>query len=62
MESITIMINQDYKPLVEEIDAIAEQCQTSRAGIIRSVLCDVFEFTPGRPMNGYNSKALRENK
>lgn len=55
MEYITIPINEDYKPLLAIIDEIALECKTSRAGIIRTVLCDTFEFSPRKPIIGQNS-------
>jgi hypothetical protein len=48
---IGLQLTEDYSPLIAEIDEIAKQCDTSRSAVIRMVLCDVFNFTPGKAMN-----------
>ena len=43
---IGIPFTEDYKPLLEEIDAIAKEANVSRSAVVRSILCDAFQFTP----------------
>jgi hypothetical protein len=52
---IGLQLSEDYAPLIDEIDEIAKECDTSRSAVIRGILCDFFEFTPGKAMKDRNS-------
>jgi Ribbon-helix-helix protein, copG family len=43
---ISIPFTEDYAPLIAEIDKIAKEANVSRSAVIRSILCDAFQFTP----------------
>ncbi|HOW13515.1 hypothetical protein [Methanosarcina sp.] len=52
---ITTNLRDDYLPLVDCIDAIAIQKNTSRAGVIRDILCEYFEFEPEKKTRPYST-------
>jgi hypothetical protein len=60
--NITFTIDEAYLPLISEIDGIAEECESSRSGVIRGLLCDALQFTPKEPINDYNANNLKCEK
>lgn len=52
---IGLQLTTDYTPLIKEIDAMAQKKGISRSAIVRELLCDAFQFTPGNPIHKYNS-------
>ncbi len=59
VDAINIAFTPEYDPLIEIIDEACDACRISRSGLIRSILCDIFEFTPERPRKHYNSHKKR---
>jgi hypothetical protein len=59
VDAINIAFTPAYDPLIVEIDKACDACGVSRSGLIRSILCDIFEFTPVRPQKQYNSYKKR---
>ncbi len=59
VDAINVAFTPAYDPLIVEIDKACEACGVSRSGLIRSILCDIFEFTPKRPRKHYNSHKKR---
>jgi hypothetical protein len=59
VDSISVAFTPAYDPLLEIIDEACDVCKISRSGLVRSLLCDVFEFTPERPRKHYNSHKKR---
>ena len=51
VDAINVAFTPEYDPLIVEIDKACDACGISRSGLIRSLLCDVFEFTPESPGN-----------
>lgn len=60
--NITFTIDETYLPMIIDIDEIAIQCESSRSGVIRSLLCEALEFTPTQPVREYDAKKLMEKK
>lgn len=58
--NITFTIDETYLPMISELDEIALQCESSRSGVIRGLLCDALEFTPAEPMREYDAKNLQK--
>jgi hypothetical protein len=50
MEQIYVGFNDEYKLVVDEIDAIATELGVSRAFVIREIICEAFNFQPAREM------------
>lgn len=48
---IDLQFSNDYKPLIEMIDAVARECKSSRNTVIRNILCHYFEFQPKKAMH-----------
>jgi hypothetical protein len=59
VDAINVAFTPAYGPLIVEIDKACDACGVSRSGLIRSILCDIFEFTPKRPQKQYNSYKKR---
>ncbi len=62
VDAINVAFTPEYDPLIVEIDKACDACGISRSGLIRSILCDIFEFTPERPRKHYNSHKKRVQK
>lgn len=60
VDAITIAFTPEYAPLLEIMDEACDICKISRAGLVRSLLCDTFEFTPEKPRKLYNSHRNRK--
>lgn len=58
-DAITIAFTPEYAPLLDIMDEACDACRISRAGLVRSLLCDTFEFTPEKPRKTYNSHRKR---
>ena len=62
VDAISVAFTPEYDPLIVEIDKACEACGISRSGLVRSILCDIFEFTPAKPRKPYNSYNKRVRK
>jgi hypothetical protein len=51
MEIISVGFNDEYKPITNEINALAHELGISRSFIVREVICEAFGFTPTKEMN-----------
>lgn len=60
VDAINVAFTPEYDPLIEIIDEACEACGISRAGLVRSLLCDTFEFMPAKPRKLYNSHRNRK--
>ncbi len=59
VDAINVILTPEYAPLLAEIDKACNNCKISRSGLVRSLLCDIFEFTPTKPKKPYNSYKKR---
>ena len=53
MEIVGVGFNEEYKPLIEQIDSVADELGISRSFVIREILCEAFNFTPKKEMHLY---------
>ena len=51
MEIIGVAFNDEYKPVTDEINALANELGISRSFILREIICEAFGFTPAKEMN-----------
>lgn len=61
-DAINVILTPEYAPLLKEIDKACNACKISRSGLVRALLCDIFEFTPERAKKPYNSYKKRVQK
>lgn len=62
LETFAIGISPDFKRVVDRIDKIVVEQQSSRSAVVRSILYDYFGMTPENDRTNNWSTVIQERK
>jgi hypothetical protein len=59
MERISIAFSDNYRPILDQVDALANELRISSSFIILDIVCEAFDFTPAKEPILYKKRSKK---